>query len=152
LDVCGDGTCNGAESYTTCPADCLPHCLDGTTPTIPAGHATYYCQKTAYTWTKQLDNTCSIHFHSDGTITYTNETNHGALSTNPAYAYPFGYDETTMFPNTTGTFYNLNVTGSSCLLIGAGTISANEIIVPINEPSGGEHVCTAVIQKNTPAN
>jgi cysteine-rich repeat protein len=152
-DFCGDGSCNCTETYASCAVDaCAPACPDPTTTLVfDAGHGGWFCAKSAYTWAKQLDHTADIHFHNDGTITYTNESAHGVLSANAGYTYPFTFTASSMFPAVAGTFYDLNVGGSTCSMNGAATVGPTEIIVPILEPSGGEHVCSAEIQQNVPA-
>jgi len=152
-DFCGDGLCSNScgETYANCSVDsCVPTCSDPTTTLVfSAAHSAWYCAKNAYTWTEQLDHRCNVHFHSNGTITYSNETSHGILSV--AYGYPTTFSAATMFPAVAGTFYDLNVSGSSCFLAAAATVAANEIIIPILEPSGGEHTCSAIVQQNIPA-
>lgn len=154
---------NSSSYSTTTPGICRYSCPSGYAwdgvyceKLCPAGttkvtrHGVLYCQSGAYVWTHQLDHTAVINFHDDGTITYTRESLHGALSTIPGYAYPFSYDPTIMFPAVAGTEYDLGVTGSSCYLWYPAATTTNMISIPILEPSAGEHVCTANIQKYIP--
>ncbi len=152
-DFCGDGACTCGENYVTCAADaCVPTCpIAGTVLKFKNGG--WYCEDSVntYTWTQVLDDRVWIHFFPDGSITYTGEGHHGVLSV--AYGYPFTYDQNILFPMPAGAYYDLQVMGGACNFVPAWGYSATpaEIIVPINEPAGGEHACTAVIQKNYPA-